>query len=166
MPRRSTRSRRRVIASSERIFTATTEIYTEENTLSLHDALPIYVDPPASIVRAEPSAELHGASNGLRIEVERMNTRTQPASGERHDPTARARVEEPLAREVRHTEHLLERALCLGNAILVEDLEELLPVLTESVALSSLDLVGVARHRGGSIWYGEGDDRGDDHDRY
>ena len=64
--------------------TATTEIYTTANTLSLHDALPIQTGPPtrASILKA--SDALLGLHRSLELDLERVRAaRPLLASGSR-----------------------------------------------------------------------------------
>src|SRR5262249_42388811 len=86
--------------------------------------------------------EVGRAGEAGGTEVERVHARgPEPHGGEREQPAAAPDVEERAPVEALDLEHLAQRALGLGDARVVEHVQEARPVLAELEALAAGDLV-------------------------
>jgi hypothetical protein len=113
-----------------------------------------FLDPPPGIVDRLAAgcgmaiAQRPRAGHRLRVVVERVHGGPEPPRRQAEQAAAGARIEQAQAGERSQAEHLLQRALGLQDALLVEVLQEARPVGTEAEALAGADLLRVRGRAG------------------
>src|SRR5215510_13397279 len=89
-------------------------------------------DVPFPVVRKVAALEFPGTTHGGKIEIERMDSGAHAPGRETEEPRSAADIQKCFPFQAIHGQEISQRPLRLDNSILVENLEEGVPVVAES----------------------------------